>query len=285
MPPSQAQISIGAMQAAIRVARQFGIDCIEPIILHHSQHVSIRLVPSDVVARVLRVEQPRDEEQLCRELAVARHLVQKAAPVVSPIAEFPAGPHFHDGFGMTLWQFVEHVVADFDNREHAADAARALREVHNALADFPGELPSFRTIIDACRALLEDDLTLPALSAADRAFLLAVCDQRVAALTALPLGFGPIHGDAGAHNVFITSGGARYADFEKVSLGPREWDIGFLPPEIDLTAFEPVNQDALSVLGDLRSLCVSVWCWAKYEMPEKREAADYHLGYLKERFP
>jgi hypothetical protein len=29
-------------------------------------------------------------------------------------------------------------------------------------------------------------------------------------------------------------------------------------------------------------LCVSVWCFAKYS--DKREAADYHLGYLKERF-
>jgi hypothetical protein len=83
--------------------------------------------------------------------------------------------------------------------------------------------------------------------------------------------------------VFITSEGARYSDFERVSLGPREWDIGFLP-DIDLTQFDAVNLDLLSVLSDLRSLCVSVWCWAKYEMPEKREAAEFHLGYLKERF-
>jgi hypothetical protein len=34
----------------------------------------------------------------------------------------------------------------------------------------------------------------------------------------------------------------------------------------------------------LRSLCVSVWCFAKYHIPEKREAANYHLGYLRERF-
>jgi hypothetical protein len=82
----------------------------------------------------------------------------------------------------------------------------------------------------------------------------------------------------------MTPEGARYGDFEKVNLGPREWDIGCLPPDTDLTAFEPVNRDALAVLGDLRSICVSVWCWAKYDMPEKREAAEYHLGYLKERF-
>jgi Ser/Thr protein kinase RdoA (MazF antagonist) len=280
----QGQISNGAVRAAIWVARQLGIDCIDPIILHHSQHVSIRLFPLDVVARVLRAGQPHGDEQLRRELAVARHLVQKAAPVVGPTTEFPAGPHFHDGFGLTLWQFVEHIAADFDNREHAAAAAMALRSVHNALADFPSELPSFGTIIEECRALLEDELALPALSTADRAFLLGVYSHSIAALDALRLELAPIHGDAGAHNVFITPEGARYSDFEKVNLGPREWDIGFLSPDIELTEFEPVNRDALSVLGDLRSLCVSVWCWVKYDMPEKREAAEYHLGYLKERF-
>jgi thiamine kinase-like enzyme len=138
--------------------------------------------------------------------------------------------------------------------------------------------------INECQALLEDESALPALSVADRPFLLAVYRRVMAALDALPLEFTPIHGDAGAHNVFITSKGACYSDFENVSLGPREWDIGFLSPHIDLTAFEPVNREVLSVLSDLRSVCVSVWCWAKHDVPEKREAAEYHLGYLKARF-
>ena len=82
----------------------------------------------------------------------------------------------------------------------------------------------------------------------------------------------------------IASEGARWNDFEDVCLGPREWDIGYLPG-IDLAAFEPVNRDLLSVLNYLRSLCVSVWCWDKYHIPEKRKAALYHLEYLKESFP
>ncbi len=36
-----------------------------------------------------------------------------------------------------------------------------------------------------------------------------------------------------------------------------------------------MNQDVLSAFHYLRSLCTSVWCWAKYDLPEKREAADY----------
>lgn len=272
------------MQAAIRVARELGIDCREPTILHHSQHVSIRLFPSDVVARVLKAEQPEADKQLRRELAVARHLVEKGAPVVGAVSTVPAGPYFDGEFGLTLWRFVEHVAADGDNREHMASAASALRQVHAALADFPGKLPSFKIKIAKCRDLLEDESALPALPVADRIFLLELYTRIMVALDALPMRLVPIHGDAGPHNVFITSEGARYSDFENVSLGPREWDIGFLLPESGLSAFEPVNRDLFSVLADLRSLCVSVWCWNKYDMPEKREAAEYHLEYLKERF-
>jgi hypothetical protein len=68
-------------------------------------------------------------------------------------------------------------------------------------------------VIEKCRTLLEDESALPALSAADRALLLGVYGRSIAGVDALPLKLVPIHGDAGAHNVFITSQGARYSDF------------------------------------------------------------------------
>jgi hypothetical protein len=65
--------------------------------------------------------------------------------------------------------------------------------------------------------------------------------------------------------------------------GPREWDVEW-PSDVDLGAFEPVNHDLLAILADLRGLLVSVRCWDKCKVPEKREAAEFHLGYLRERF-
>ncbi len=271
------------MQAATSVARRLGIDRIDPIVLHESEHTSIRLFPLDVVARVVRIANKEGRMTLCRELAVVRHLVERAAPVVVPATALPAGPHFHEGFGLTLWQFVEHVAADSDNSEHVAVAAKALRRVHGALADFLGELPSFRVKTDNCRALLENETALSALAVVDRTFLLRVYDQLIAMLDSWQFRPVPIHGDAGAHNVFMTLHGALWNDFSAASLGPREWDIGWLP-NIDLADFEPIDRELLSVLSDLRSLCVCVWCWAKYHMPEKREAAYYHPRHLQERF-
>src|SRR5262245_60758715 len=272
-----------ALEAVRAVALRLGIRCNDPMVLHHSEHVVVRLYPSDVVARVLPAGQGGSELDLCRELAVARHLVRKGAPAVGPIADAAAGPHFHGDYALTLWPYVEHVTADADNRQHMACAAVALRCIHDALADFPGPLPAFTTNVERCHRLLADAAALPALAATDRHFLRTAYDHIMMRLDGLRIDRVPIHGDAGAHNVFMTPAGALYADFSDVCRGPREWDIGCLP-DIDWAPFAPIDYGLLSVLSDLRSLCVSVWCWDKYDMPEKREAAEYHLQYLRERF-
>ena len=152
---SQAQHLSRATQAAMDVAQVLGIERFKPVVLHHSQHVTIRFFPLDVVARVISVKDAAAVEALHRELVVAQHLVEKRAPIVPPTTDLPAGPHFSGEFALTLWQFVEHSAADGDNKKHVAQAANALRLIHQALADFPGELPTFKVKIEKCRSLLE----------------------------------------------------------------------------------------------------------------------------------
>jgi Phosphotransferase enzyme family len=272
-----------AMEAAREVAGLVGAGQVDPILLHHSQHISVLWPSVETVARIVVCTEDDAAERLSRELAVARYLTERQAPVVPPSPILAAGPHFQGKFGLTLWQFAAHTPADGDNPTHVAAAAAALRRIHQALADYPSTLPSFRTKVDKCRVLLAERSSLPALVDADRKFLLSTYDRIIRAMDTLPIELIPIHGDAGPHNVLMTSDGARYIDFEDASLGPREWDIGWLP-DVDLALFEPLHRGRLSVLSDLRSLCVSVWCFAKYDIADKREAANYHLGYLKERF-
>jgi Ser/Thr protein kinase RdoA (MazF antagonist) len=272
-----------AVEAATTIAHRLGDGDINASILQASRHVSIHLSPMNVVARVFPVEDERGNERCDRELAVARHLVRKAAPVVAPVNELPAGPHLYEEFAVTLWEHVDHAEADGDNADHVSKAAHALHRIHDALADFAGHLPRLGSKLEGCRRLLENQYTLRALQPDDRVFLLMTHDRLLADMSALPARQAPIHGDAGLHNVFITPRGAIFADFEDACLGPREWDIGWVP-DAELACFEPVDHRLLSVLRDLRRLCVSVWCWDEYELPWKREAAAYHLGYLKCRF-
>jgi hypothetical protein len=265
----------------MEVARRLGLGRVDPTVLHTSRHVSIRLLPMGLVARAMR-DDAQSLDRLRRELSVAQHLAARGAPSVSPAAGVPPGPHFSDGFAITFWKFVSHVPADEDDAEHMARAAAALSRVHQALADFPSELPNFWVKVDQCRNLLQTPAALPALAPGDRQFLLLVYRSLRTTLDRLSVRIVPILGDAHLGNVFITSDGALWNDFEDACLGPREWDIGFLP-EQELAVFEPLNRDALVELGYLRSLYVSIHCWALADIPEKREAAEYHLGYLREQ--
>lgn len=276
---SKSEFTAGAAAAAMQVARDLGIERADAVVLYASQHISVRLLPAGLVARIVP-DNTHSVNKLRCELVVARFLAARGAPVVRVTSDIPSGPHFVDKFAMTFWEFVTHTPAQENNAEHTTRAAAALCRVHQALADFPGELPNFWAKVDQCRGLLRTQSALPALAPNDRRFLLQVCDRLQTSLDRMPLRFARIHGDAHLGNVFITSDGALWNDFEDVCLGPREWDIGWLP-EAELAAFEPLNRGALVVLGYLRSLCVSVWCWDLADIPEKREAAEYHLSYLR----
>jgi hypothetical protein len=144
-------------------AHRLGVGRVDPIVLHTSRHVSIRLLPTGLVARAMR-EDAQSLDRLRRELAVAQHLTARGAPGVRLAAGVPPGPHFSDGFAMTFWEFVSHVPADEDNAEHMAHAAAALSRVHQALADFPSDLPNFWTKVDQYRDLLQSPSALPASS-------------------------------------------------------------------------------------------------------------------------
>jgi thiamine kinase-like enzyme len=92
----------------------------------------------------------------------------------------------------------------------------------------------------------------------------------------------PIHGDVHPQNIFVTPSGILWPDFEAASYGPVEWDIcGLICSDEDYDRGETL----LSLLGDFKSFCVSVWCWDLAHVPEKLEAAQYHLARLKARYP
>jgi len=254
-----------------------------PVILRDSNHTSIHLGPFPIVARVMAAPAVRGAGgRLGSELSVAKHLARAGAPVVAPSVDIPPGPHFEGDWAMTLWEYVAHRPAEEGDGPVAAEA---LREIHRALAAYAGQLPSFATALDGCRRLLLEETALPALDRVDKAFLLAEHD-RLRGLPAMgAIVPGAIHGDPHLGNVLMTPGGPRWTDWESACVGPLEWDLASLP-ETALAAVPAVNRELLAVLGDLRSVCVAVWCWAEPDRaPEKREAAEYHLRRLRERSP
>lgn len=272
-------IAARAAAAAAAVASRLAGMPVSPLVLHHSRHVSVLLQPIETVARVAPLD-PNGTGALARELEIAQHLLMRGAPVVAASTRYPAGPYVHGGFAMSLWSYVEHRSVDHDNQAQVALAARALRQLHEALADVPGPLPSFLMRIEECGALLADPSKLVALAAPDRGALRQIYGSLMKRLARCQVPQVPIHGDAHLGNVLLTASGPCWADLDSVSVGPREWDI--CGPGV-LSAFEPVDPECYEVMHLLRSLCVSVWCWEKPHLAGKLEAARYHLGYLQSR--
>ena len=92
----------------------------------------------------------------------------------------------------------------------------------------------------------------------------------------------PAHEEIHGGNVLWVGAKPLLIDFESCCLVPRE--IDFLPfSEGNLSALPHLDRRLMNILGALKSFCVAVWCWSQPgRAPEVREAAEYHLGRLRE---
>jgi Phosphotransferase enzyme family len=210
------------LAAAQAVARAHGVACDDAVRIAGGSNALIHLRPAPVVARVMTataILHDDLEQWLTREVAVGRYLAGRNAAVVAPSELLPPGPHEHGGLWMTMWTFVEH---DEEAPEPFA-VGRSLRDLHAALAGFPGALAPLSGVRDWLEDLLSQ---LPPSPDNDR------LRGRLEALTptvfesALPT--QPLHGDASSSNLLRTKRGLLWNDFEDVCVGPVEWDIAGL---------------------------------------------------------
>lgn len=197
-----------------------------PRVLAEGSNVLVHLEPTPVVARVPTstiAEFRPGTTWLEREVAVARHLARRSAPVVAPSAEIDPGPHVHDGMPVTFWAYAEPAPGPPDARA----AGAALRACHDALADFPGDLPD-HAIFHEARAVLARLAGGGALAAEDAALATQIGDRLAARIAALDVPLQALHGDAHLGNVIQTRDGPLWNDLEDTHRGPRAWDLACL---------------------------------------------------------
>jgi Phosphotransferase enzyme family len=282
------ELSRRAVEAAAAVARGHGLRFREPVLLHDLSNVLVHLSPAPVVARVSTstgLVRPGDAS-LGRELALASHLAAAGAPAVRPSGEIDPGPHEQDGLVLSFWEYVEASPEPLD--PHAAGAA--LRECHEALADFPGELPEW-VALDEARRLLER-------IEADRGDGELLHDRLARVreeIAAAGLVSRRLHGDAHLRNVVNTATGPLWLDWEDAFAGPLEWDLACLlahprafgederPARSALDGYG-ADPDGLDLLLEARGLQLALWAlFVLPRHPELQPRVDAVLRWLRER--
>jgi len=235
-----------AVRTAADAARALGLEVTEPRALYVAFSVIVHLAPAPVVARVPTVlpqerSDPADvADQQRRELAVAGWLSDEGHAVVPPSPLVPREPVQCEGFSMTFWQFVSE---DPDKVPDYAVNSERVADLHAALRDYPGPLSFLSSaepdFVTDSLALLGDrpDLLGPAdLDRARREWtvLEPLVRSRAAFEQPFPgIDLQPIHGDSPPANIFAGVDGDLFSDFELVTLGPIEWDLAALGPDLE----------------------------------------------------
>jgi hypothetical protein len=266
-----------AVAAAVAVAAEHGLRSDDPFVLRDAWHVLVHLRPLPIVARVScgrPYPEGPPEEDVIRELEVVSHAARAGAPVVPPNDLLPPGPHRHGGHVVAFWTYVE-PGGELDPRA----AGRALREIHEALADFDGDLPELH---DDDTAGLLDSLE----PSADVDFLRELASRRLAGQ------MQAIHGDAHLGNCLP---GPLWHDFETACRGPRELDLAALALSWRARGDEP-SRAALTGYGDhdaeLLEECFPVyaaWIYASFmtalpRRPELKPVIDERLSWLRKTY-
>lgn len=218
-----------------------GLPCGDAEVAYSGSNVLVHLLPSPVVARVMSgtVALHEDPEGwLSREVAVTSFLAPSGL-AVPPSSMIAPGPHLFEGLWMTFASWVE---IDGPTEPRDADGlGSALRRLHEALAEFPGELAGMLDLLGDIERLR---LQIPPGPEADE------LGERLFALTDsvfdTPLPTRPLHGDASLSNLLRTPLGLLWNDFEDVLVGPAHWDVaGYVMALEDRGADEPFVRRAL----------------------------------------
>jgi aminoglycoside phosphotransferase (APT) family kinase protein len=258
-----------AVTAATAIAASLGLPVDEAIELHNSNKLTLRLLPSDVLARVAPIAEQIAQFEV--------DLAQSLAAVDSPVAALVEPRVFErDGFAITLWKYY----APTGPMAPAA-YAEALEHLHAGMrkVDFP--TPHFTDRVAGAQRLLADRELTPELADADRELLSTTLRR----LSQGILERGPaeqlLHGEPHPGNLLSTAYGPIFIDLETCCRGPVEFDLAHAPDEVS-DHYPDLDR---AVLRDCRLLVlamVTTWRWDKAdEFPDGPRLGTEWLADLR----
>jgi hypothetical protein len=240
-----------ALAAAVAVASSHGLAHEDAAVVYSGSNVVVHLRPSPVAARVMSGTVALHDDParwLAREIAVLAHLAPSGV-AVAPSRAVPPGPHRHDG----LWLTFSGWIPDAEPATRPDDAARlgrALRDLHDALRPFDGDLGDVGDLRADVERLLGQLRPADAGEAAELSALRARLDALGETVFGSTRPAQALHGDASLSNLLRTPRGLVWNDFEDTLRGPVHWDVaGYVVSLRNRGASEPFVRAALDAYG------------------------------------
>jgi len=227
------------LAAAVALADRLGLPASDPVVLSNRGNLLVRFPAAGLVARVATLTAWTRREPfrwLAREVAVARHVAGRGGPVVPPARGVDPGPHWQDGFAISLFVYLDQTTPV--PAPLPGDCGRALARFHEAARDCPAELgylsPATEQVSDALAVIERENLADAATIATLRASHERVLGEIVAAGDEHTM---VLHGDAHVGNLLAAgSAGWVWTDLEETSRGPAAWDLATLASRYDAAA-------------------------------------------------
>jgi hypothetical protein len=267
---------VDVIASVVVLARKLGLVVEEPVALRSTNNVLAWLRPSMVVAKI-----SSRAGMAANELAIAKALSSVGAPVVPPASDVGDRLHRVAERDVTFWRYEPQ---DQTSSASSMSIAMALFDLHGALSTLASMLspPTFDIqIIDAIHFLDNQDFA-PELQVEDRYFLRQALNSGRETLAQIHDTHRIIHGSPHGMNILVVAGEPRFIDFETVQVGPLEWDLAHLEPEVADHYPAPLDVDTLAVCRLMVSATTSTWCWAGLERgPDMRSHAEHHLAAVR----
>jgi Ser/Thr protein kinase RdoA (MazF antagonist) len=221
-----------ALAAAGTVASACGLKLNEAIVIHSGSNVLVHLRPAPVVARVMTGtvalhDDPR--KWLEREISVLEFLAPSGL-AVSPSRLIAPGPHCHDGLWMTFTEWIPEVepgpeVQPAAHLDDARGLGRTLRDLHDGLRPFAGELGGLRELREDIERLLGQLRPVDAQESDAISSLREQLDMLRTVVFESSLPTQALHGDVSLRNLLRTPRRLVWNDFEDTFRGPVHWDV------------------------------------------------------------
>jgi Ser/Thr protein kinase RdoA (MazF antagonist) len=246
-----------ALVAARAVATARGLRADAAAVIHSGSNVLVHLRPAPVVARVMTgTVALHDDPQtwLERELSVLEFLAPSGV-AVAPSRLISPGPHCHDGLWMTFTEWiadVEPILAGESaaNLGRASGLGAALRDLHDRLRPFAGELGDLRAVHGDIERLLGQLAPSDAKQDAAIASLREQLEMLRTVVFEACLPAQALHGDVSLRNLLRTPNRLVWNDFEDTFRGPVHWDVASYVGSLRIDgASEGAVQEMLAAYG------------------------------------